>query len=75
MQEYVPTLTWNEPTLTEFLSHHGYLSGDGDKPPKNMVTDALEVVRIASHLCSPHVLVWIVSLMVAALSVVVQRLR
>ena len=70
MQEYVPTLTRNESTLIEFLSHHGYLSEDGYKPTKNMVSDVLEVVRMATHHCSPHVFVWIVFLVVAALSVV-----
>ena len=74
MQEYVPALTWNEPTLMEFLSHHGYLSGDGYQPPKSVVRDALNAVRKASHLCSPHMLVWAVFLSVAVLSAVRQRL-
>ena len=60
MQEYVPALTWNEPTLKEFLSRHGYLSENGDKPPKNVLSDALDVVRKVSHLCNPHMLVWTV---------------
>ena len=74
MQEYVPALTWNEPTLKKFLSRHGYLSGDGYKPPKSVLSDTLDAVRKVSQLCSPHVLVWAVFLVVAILSAVLQRL-
>ena len=70
VKEYFPPLSWQEPTLLEFLKHHGYLNSANYNPPENVCSRFLAWIRSCAEGVAHHVLVWILIIMAASCSLV-----